>query len=389
MTGPLVVVAGALANKTDNGGEAWVRMSFVRGLQKLGCRVAFLEEIHPEVLIDAAGRPSPPECSTNVKWFDAVTNRFGVQGSSALLCEGRTISGLSSDEVSELAAVSDLLVNISGNLSDGPIRERFRRRAFIDLDPGFTQMWMALDGRSMRVENHHHYFTVGLNLGQPGCAIPTNDLDWIPLPPPVVLDDWAPVPLSPPERRRFTTVATWRGPYGPVEWDRRRFGLKVHEFRKMISLPTLVDAHFEAALAIHPDEVSDLALLADNGWCTPDPKAVARTPDGFHTYVSGSGAEFSAAQEMYVASNSGWFSDRTTRYLACGRPALVQDTGFTSHIPTGQGVVAFSTLEEAQDGAERILGDWDTHSAAARALAGRHFDSDSVLSRLLNACGVR
>ncbi len=211
----------------------------------------------------------------------------------------------------------------------------------------------------------------------------------IPLPPPVVLDDWKPVPLSPAHQRRFTTVATWRGPYGPVEWDRRRFGLKVHEFRKMIPLPGMVDACFEAALAIHPDEVSDLALLEANRWCTPDPRVVARTPDQFHTYVRQSGAEFSAAQEMYVATNSGWFSDRTTRYLACGRPALVQETGFTDHVPAGKGIVAFSTLEQAADEASRILADWESHSRAARGVAEQYFDSNLVLSQLLNACGIR
>ncbi len=176
--GPLVVVAGALANKPDNGGEAWVRMSFVRGLQKLGCRIGFLEEINPGVCIDAAGRPSAPESSLNVDWFTEVTGSFGLRGSAALLCQGRSISGLPLDHVEEMAEAADLLVNVSGNLGIGPLRSRFGRRAFIDLDPGFTQMWTALDPRSGRLEGHHWYFTVGLNIGQPKCSIPTNDLEW-------------------------------------------------------------------------------------------------------------------------------------------------------------------------------------------------------------------
>jgi hypothetical protein len=389
VTGPLVVVAGALANKPDNGGEAWVRMSFVRGLRRLGCRVGFLEEILPEVLVDSHGHHASPATSINVGWFESVTTRFGLKGSSALLCDGRPLSGLAQQEISAMAESADLLVNISGNLGEGTLRHRFGRRAFVDLDPGFTQMWTAMDRRSTRVENHHFYFTVGLNVGQADCVIPTNDLEWVPLPPPVVLSDWPARTIGVSERRRFTTIATWRGPYGPVEWDRRRFGLKVHEFRKLIPLPTMVDAHFEAALAIHPDEVADLALLADNGWFTPDPRIVARSPNDFRSYVAASGAEFSAAQEMYVATNSGWFSDRTTRYLACGRPALVQDTGFTSSIPAGKGVVVFSTLDEAAYEAERMLADWDKHSTAARDLAEQHFDSDLVLSRFLGVCGVR
>jgi hypothetical protein len=348
-----------------------------------------LEEISPEILVDREGLPSSPDQSINASWFTAVTDQFGIREASALLCQGQSLRGQSIDQAREMASAADLLVNISGNLAEGVIRDSFRRRAFIDIDPGFTQMWTALDSRAARLEDHHHYFTVGLNIGQTGCPIPTNDIEWIPLPPPVVLDDWQPVDLTAAERLRFTTVATWRSPYGPIEWDRRRFGLKVHEFRKMLPLPTLVDAHFEAALAIHPDEVTDLALLYRNGWHTPDPRAVARTPDQFRLYVTRSGAEFSAAQEMYVATGSGWFSDRTTRYLACGRPALVQDTGFTSHIPAGKGVLVFSTLEEAAAEAERILGDWEAHSRAARDIAERYFDSDLVLSRLLARCGVQ
>src|SRR5436305_333619 len=79
-----------------------------------------------------------------------------------------------------------------------------------------------------------------------------------------------------------------------------------------------------------------------------------------------SAAEFSVAQGVYVASGSGWFSDRTSRYLASGKPALVQDTGFSRHLPTGEGLVAFTTLEDAIAGADAIVSDYDRHARAAR-----------------------
>ena len=40
-----VVVAGALANKPGSSGEAWVRMSWVRGLASLGLDVWFVEQL--------------------------------------------------------------------------------------------------------------------------------------------------------------------------------------------------------------------------------------------------------------------------------------------------------------------------------------------------------
>src|SRR6185312_4812110 len=295
---------------------------------------------------------------------------------------------------------ADLLVNISGNLTDSRLLAACPRRAYIDLDPGCTQMWH--DGgdrgggdrgdRGARLAGHDRYFTVGMNIGSPGCMIPTNDLHWRPVRPPVVLEDW-PVSLDPgpfpaTTSACFTTVATWRGPFGPIEWDRRRFGAKVHEFRKYITLPSLVDAQFEMALGIHPNEVRDLELLANHGWRLVDPHQVAGTPDGFRHYVTSSMAEFSVAQEMYVASESGWFSDRTTRYLAAGRPVLVQDTGFSRHIPVGEGLLAFSTIEEAAAGAQSLLADYPRHAAAARKVAEELFDSDRVLTDFLEACDL-
>jgi len=89
------------------------------------------------------------------------------------------------------------------------------------------------------------------------------------------------------------------------------------------------------------------------------------------------------AKNAYVASRSGWFSCRSTCYLAAGRPCVVQDTGFSDFMPTGEGVLAFSTEDEALAGIEAVRGDWGRHSRAAKRFAKEWFDSDAVLSKLL------
>jgi hypothetical protein len=391
--GPLVVVAGALANKPANGGEAWVRMSWVRGLQRLGCRVFFVEQIDEAACCDRSGRAASFADSVNRQWFASVTGQFGLTGTSSLLCDNGAVEGAPLSELREVAGEADLLVNISGNLTDTGLRRACVRRAYVDIDPGFTQMWHARGDRGARLAGHDRYFTIGTNIGSPDCLIPTDDLPWRPVRPPVVLEDWPvveePVTVPTEPQARFTTVATWRGPFGPIEWDRRRFGTKVHEFRKFVALPTLVDVPFEVALGIHPREAADLELLAGHRWHLVDPREVAGTHERFRQYVTGSMAEFSVAQEMYVASASGWFSDRTTRYLAAGRPALVQDTGFSRQLPVGDGLVTFTTLEEAVAGAESILADYPRHSAAARKVAAEFFDSDRVLTDVLEGCDLR
>jgi hypothetical protein len=185
---------------------------------------------------------------------------------------------------------------------------------------------------------------------------------------------------------RFTTIANWRGPYGALTVDGRTLGLKVHEFRKVLPLPSLVPVTFELALRIDEADRRDRDALEAACWRIVDP-CVCAEPAAFRTYVSESSAEFSVAQGVYVETNSGWFSDRSARYLASGRPALVQETGFSRSLPSGDGLVAFSTLDEAAAGARDIVARYDEHRAAARQIAEEHFDSDRVLTRFLELAG--
>lgn len=377
-----IVVGGAVANKYRNGGEAWVRLSWIRGLQRLGYEVCFVEQIDSAACVGEDGSPAHFERSATRAYFDRVMEEFGLAGSSALVLDGgAATSGLSYEDVLERAGGAELLVNVSGHVDDPELLRRVRRKAYVDLDPGFTQFWHAQGNTGARLEGHDVFFTVGENIGTSGCPIPTLGLDWRPLPPPVVLEDW---PTGSPEPGPFTTVGAWRGAFGPVIHDGHTYGLKVHEFRKMIELPRrMPQARFEIALEIHSGDATDRDALLANGWRLTDPVAEVPGPLEFRAYVQRSGAEFSVAQGIYVDTMSGWFSDRTVRYLASGKPALVQETGFSRNHPVGEGLLAFRTLEDAVAGAAQIQADYGRHAAAARALAEARFDSDKVLARFL------
>jgi hypothetical protein len=369
-----VVVAGALANKAGSAGEAWVRMSWVRGLERLGLDVRFVEEL-AEAEIDHAA----------VSWFRAVSSRFGLEGRATLLRGVEAVVGPTLDELESIAADATL-VNISGHLRAPTLMSAFQRRVLVDLDPAFTQFWHVQGIPGANLEGHDLYFTVGELIGTPASSIPTAGLEWHAIRPPVVLDDW---PQAPPDGLdRFTTIGSWRGPFGPIEHDGGRYGLKAHEFRKLIDLPRRSDQSFELALDIDPADSRDLEALLDNGWRVVDPREVAGDPDVFRDYIQGSGAEFSVAQGIYVETNSGWFSDRTTRYLASGRPALVQDTGFSQRLAVGDGLVAYRTPDEAVKGSADIAGRYAEHCEAARRLAEDQFDSDRVLARFCEQVGI-
>ena len=370
-----VVVGGALANKAGSSGEAWVRMSWVRGLQRLGLDVWFVEELAGSAADDPAAEA----------WFRAVVERFGLEGRATLLDEGAAIAGPTLDELLDLA-IDATLVNISGHLTLPSLFGAFRRRVMVDIDPGFTQFWHQEGLVGANVDGHDLHFTIGELIGTPGSPIPTCGIEWRPVRQPVVLEDWPVFDSAHPDR--FTTVGTWRGPFGPIEHGKRTYGLKVHEFRKFIALPRRLPHEFEIALDIDPADERDLAGLRENGWRIVDPREVATDPDAFRAYVHASGAEFSVAQGVYVDTRCGWFSDRTTRYLASGKPALVQDTGFIGRLPTGDGLVAFRTLDEAVAGAADIVARYPEHSAAARRIAEDHFAADRVLARFCEEAGI-
>lgn len=377
-----IVVSGALANRYGNGGGAWVRLNWLLGFQRLGCKVYFVEEIGRITCVDGARKACPFRASVNASFFQQVTRQFGLGDNSSLIhAEGEQTIGLSREELLDVAGTADLLINISGHLARELLFSRFRRRAYVDIDPGYTQFWQAAGNPGARLAGHDVYFTIGENISRPGCPIPSCGIEWRHIRPPVVLAEW---PADEPgKERRFTTVSSWRGPYGPVQSKGNTYGLKVHEFRKLLELPRLTGEKFELALNIHPGDGTDRQALIDHGWQLVDPHQAAGDPAAFRHYVQGSGAEFSAAQGVYVETGSGWFSDRTVCYLASGKPAVVQDTGFSTNYPVGEGLLTFRTLDEAVLAVKRIAADYERHSRAARVLAEEYFDSDKVLRRVL------
>jgi hypothetical protein len=381
-----VVIAGALAQKPRRGGHTWVFLQYLLGFKRLGWAVLFLDRLEPGMCVDAAGQPCPLDQSLNLRYLLGVMESFGLSDAFALVYDGgERFVGLSRQQVLQRVERSALFLNIMGFFTDEEILSHTSRRVFLDIDPGFGQMWQDL-GLHNPFQGHDCYVTIGENIGQPDCTIPTCGLEWITTPQPVVLDSWRPQIGT--RNGPFTTVASWRGAYGPVEYRGKTYGLRVHEFRKFALLPRLSGRPFQAALDIHPAEERDLALLETNGWSLVDPKTVAGDPWAYHAYIQGSGAEFMVAKNMYVQTNSGWFSDRSICYLASGRPVLAQDTGFKRLYPTGEGLLTFATLEEALSGVEELSRDYAHHARAARDLATDYFDSDKVLSRLLSKLGV-
>jgi hypothetical protein len=380
-----VIVAGSVAQRPAAGGHTWVFLQYLLGFRDLGWNVLLVDRLEPDMCFDAGGEECSLEESVNYKYFRDVVSRFDLGDSYALLFDGGAqCIGITRERLREVASGSALLLNVNGFIDDEDVLGRVPVTAFLDIDPGFGQMWREL-GLHDPFTGHDHYVTIGENIGQPDCEIPTGGIDWVTTPQPVVLDQW---PVQPPGGQAFTSVVSWRGPAAPVEYRDKTYGLRVHEFRKFAPLPSRSSASFEVALDIHPADQADADLLRSNGWSLVDPLSVAGDPWSYRSYVQQSRAEVMIAKNMYVESHSGWFSDRSICYLASGKPVLAQDTGFTHRYGSSEGIVAFSDLDGAAAGADLISGDYEHHSRAAREIAEEHFDSKKVLPRLAAKLGI-
>lgn len=378
-----IVVSAMLGAVPGQGGWAWAVLQYLLGLKQLGHRVLFIEPISPE---NVRPHGAPLAASEAAAHLHRVLQPYGLADSSSLMRRGtRETAGMSYDAVIAAVERADVLLNLSGQLVDGEVARRIPIRVYLDLDPAFTQLWQVVHGIDMHLAGHTHYLTVGLSLGRPDCPIPTCGVSWLTTYPPVVLKHW-------PQAERvthagLTTIANWRG-YGSAEYRGVCYGQKAHSLRQFIELPQRCREHFLLALGIHPDEKVDLAALTGNGWTLLDPAVVADTPQSYQAFIQGSKAEFGIAKSGYVLARCGWFSDRSVCYLASGRPVIAHETGFSRFLPTGQGLFAFTNMDDVARAVDDMNSDYPRHADAARRLAVEHFDSDKVLTRLLQLIGA-
>jgi hypothetical protein len=253
------------------------------------------------------------------------------------------------------------------------------------------------------VDEHEDIVTYGENIGTDGCPIP-------PLPrlraktrQPVLINLWQ---KSWPPRAEFTTVCNWRQVGHDIDFCGETYYWSKHrEFLKFVDLPRRTDQPIELAMGLtdaagrEPPAFKDpipavgmtsdeRRLLAENGWRLTDSHAFTMDPWSYRDYICASRGEFTVAKDQNVRLRSGWFSERSACYLAAGRPVVTQDTGFSSVLPTGEGLFAFNNTEEILAAFDAINTDYERHSRAARAIAEEYFRAETVLARLLEDLGL-
>lgn len=378
------IVVGSYAVQFPVGGYlSWV-LQWLVGLEDLGHEAWFVERsLGPDSCFDPSTGQMSDDPSFGTEALNNLLSRHGLGDRWSYIDESGHCHGVDRETLDAALRDADLFIDMG---THGTLEAESRaatRRILVDGEPAFTQFRLASrlkQGGSL--PDYDAFFTVGLNIGGPDCTVPTCGVEWYPLLFPVVTRLF---PLTEaPSDGPFTTVMSWHA-HTPLEFEGRVYGNKDIEFPKFVDLPRRVRTPMEIAVA---GKDLPTAALKRSGWLLRDSHEVTFTFDRFCDYVRRSRGEFSVCKEGFVTTRSGWVGDRFGVYLASGRPVVMQDTGFSRYLPTGEGLFAVDDLDDAIAAIEAIELEPARHRAAARALAEHHFEASRVLTALLITAGV-
>jgi hypothetical protein len=375
-----IVLASATVAQYPNGGGHWHwRLQYPLGLLALGHDVLWLE-----VLRASGDRARDLNL---VGSFLERTAKYDLRNRAVVALARDTplgnlaqaeIYGATREEIARLIREADLVWNFWYGLK-APLLSEFRRRVFLDVDPGHFHV-CAASFPELEIDDHDAYLTVGLKINDADCGIPLLGRKWHSFRP----FSFAPAnkaETNPGMEAAFTSITHWT-------WEELHFNRRVLSVSKRAAylnfaeLPLRTKRQFELAANLPP---GDEPLFHSNGWRLVDPNRIAASPEQYLDYIHQSRAEFMCPKPIHVDLKTGWFSDRSATYLSSGRPVLAQDTGFSEKLPTGLGIVTFNNLEEAAAGVADIDADYDRHRRAASELAEQLFSPRKCLEEMLSA----
>jgi hypothetical protein len=386
---PKRLVVLGMMGRCPFGGQTWLYLNWLRGLARLGHEVWYVE--------DDAVWPYDPEqdaatdsCRYAVHHIASCMEGVGLGGHWAFRFTGRTDAcwGLTGPQIDELYRGCDALLNIVGATY---LREEHMAaplRVFVETDPVTFELRLANGDEDTRTffSLHQAVATYGENYGAADCGVPLSGLSFVKTRQPVDLGLWPCV--FDPAARDFTSIGNYRQKGNDVEYGGQVYHWsKHHEWERFIVLPRRTSQPFR--LAMQPDAAADRKRLLLHGWVLEAPLPMSLDVFGaYPEFMRRSRGAFTVAKDQNVRLRSGWFSEREACYLACGKPVVTQDTGFGCALPTGRGLFAVRTVDEAVAAVEAVNGDYEGHCREARGIAEEYFDARAVARRLLADIGL-
>ena len=377
-----IVLGSTMVRYPLGGMNQWV-LGWLIGFQQLGHDVYFVEKSGswPNSCYDLSKRVMTDDCSYGVSVVNALLARFDLQDKWCFVDSEGRYHGLTRERVEAVFKSADLFVDLEWNewLDEAT---NAGLCVFVDGEPGWFQMKMENSIRAGdELPVYDYYYTVGRNVGTDRSLAPTAGRTWRHIFAPVLVSHFPPQPIN--ADAPFTTVMNWQS-HKQVEFDGVLYGQKDIEFLKFLNLPRLTGVPLEASISGEAPR----DLLMRSGWRLRNADDVAVTIDDYREYIWASKGEFSVAKNVFVATNCGWFGDRPGYYMASERPVVVQDTGFSDHLPCGKGLFAVRTVEEAAAAIDEISADYERHARWAREIAVEYLDSKIVLGRFLDELGI-
>jgi hypothetical protein len=386
----LRIIVGGMVAKFPLGGVAWDYLHYVLAFHELGHEVFYHEDTNTWPYDPLRGEPTP-DGAYAAGFIDAFFVRYcpELRQRWHFNLLSKQSYGLSREHFQEIAASADVYLNVSGSciLPDnlGPRC----KRVFVDTDPGFNQIGLYSQlqengsncQRYREVTNHDVFLTYAENINSPDCHLPRLGLQWIPTRPLVTPSQWDWCRTAKPKEKLFTTVMTldFSAEFKGLRYEGTTYGDKRTEFEKFIDLPSRTEACFTLAVGRH----SGLERIQKKGWQVTPAPAVSATPERYQQFIAESYGEWSIAKNIYAAPRTGWFSTRTCCYLAAGRPAILQDTTWSRFIPSGEGLIAFNTLDQAVSALDNVMSNYERHQQAACDIAREYFSPNAVLKPAL------
>lgn len=371
-----IIFSGTIG-RSGLGGQAWATLQYLLGLRALGHEVYYLEDCGDTTFVWNWEKAEwNYELDYPAAYVHACLAPFGL-GEHWIYRTNSGKRGMPLDTFQEICRTADLLLLRAVPLWVWrPEYDLPRRRAFIDVDPGFTQMAIANgdQGLAEGIRRCDRRFTLAQRLGADDCLIPPDGGPWCKTLPPIFLPEW---PVMDSAATHFTSIMRWQG-FREENHDGHSFGQRDQQFPKFMNLPERTAQKFLLALmGVKTGE------FQRHGWDVVPGEVISRTVATYRGFIQKSRAEFGVPKHGYVKSRGGWFSDRSVCYLACGRPVVVEDTGLADFLPVGEGIVTFADLTSAQAAVESVNASYRDHCRAARSLAEKYFTTERVLPELL------
>ncbi len=375
------IIVGTYMVRYPLGGNLSWALQYLVGLQELGHDVYMVEKyVHDNSCYDPEKLVFSNDCTYGVKVVSKLLSDYGFEKKWCFVESGEVYHGLSRKGIGAVFKRADLYME---NGAHGAWEEESlhaKCRVYIDVDPMFTQIKFYNNNVGGKpIPKFDHYFTNGLNVGKEGNTIPTNGINWKYIFNPVNSSLFKHV--APPPNAPYSTIMNWKSYDDRVYYKGVEYGHKNIEFEKFRSLPTMVKAPLEMAVSGLKDENSE--IVRKNNWSIKSAQKVTFSFNAFREYLQSCKGEFSVCKNMYTATNSGWFSDKSAAFMASGRPVIVQETGFSKYLPVGAGLFAVNNVDEAKEAIETIESNYEWHCEKAWEIANEYLSTNKVLGNFL------